>query len=146
MDKLAEEISIDKEYIEKTLRLLDEALNRTEKSEIELSAIGSFLHHCYNGMENILNRILKFKRIKISDSASSHKDLLNVAVEKKIITQGLSDQLDKYRGFRHFFVHAYGVLLEEEELRPLAVSLPGVWKQFDQEIENLINEFGRKER
>lgn len=54
MDKLTEEISIEKEYIEKTLDLLDEALSRSERSSIELSAIGSFLHHCYTGMENIL--------------------------------------------------------------------------------------------
>jgi uncharacterized protein YutE (UPF0331/DUF86 family) len=106
MDKLVEEISIEKEYIQKTLELLDEALNRPDKSAIELSAIGSFLHHCYTGLENIIKRILKFKRIKIPSSAFSHKDLLNVAVYEDIITQELSDKLDKYLGFRHFlFMH-----------------------------------------
>ncbi len=138
MDKLAEEISIEKEYIEKTRKLLDEALNRSEKSAIELSAIGSFLHHSYTGMENILQRILKFQKVKIPSSASSHKDLLNVVVDEDIISQDLSDKLDKYRGFRHFFVHAYGILLEEEEVRPLAENLPNVWNQFEQEIENYI--------
>ena len=138
MDKLTEEISIEKEFIEKTLQLLDEALNRSEKSAIELSAIGSFLHHSYTGMENILIRILKFKKVKIPSSASSHKDLLNVAVDDDILSQDLSDRLDKYRGFRHFFVHAYGILLEEEELRPLAENLRKVWDQFEQEIENFI--------
>ena len=77
MDKVTEEISIEKEYIEKTLDLLDEALSRSERSSIELSAIGSFLHHCYTGMENILKRILRFKKVKIPDSASSHKDLFS---------------------------------------------------------------------
>ena len=70
MDKLLEEISIEEEYIRKTLQLLKKTLNRSEKSAIELSAIGSFLHHCYNGIENILKRILKFKEVKIPDSAS----------------------------------------------------------------------------
>jgi uncharacterized protein YutE (UPF0331/DUF86 family) len=144
MDNLIEEILIEKEYIEKTLKLLDEALNRSEKSAIELSAIGSFLHHCYTGMENILTRILKFKKVKISSSASSHKDLLNIVVDEEIITQDLSDKLDKYRGFRHFFVHAYGILLEEEELRPLAINLPKVWEQFEQEIENWIKKLTHK--
>lgn len=86
MDKLVEEISIEKEYIKKTLKLLDEALSRSHKSAIELSAIGSFLHHVYTGMENILKRILKYKRINIPDSASSHKDLLDIAVSKQIIS------------------------------------------------------------
>ena len=57
---------------------------------------------------------------------------------KDIISQHLSDKLDKYRGFRHFFIHAYGILLEEEELQPLAENLPKVWKQFEKEIENCI--------
>jgi hypothetical protein len=29
-------------------------------------------------------------------------------------------------------------LLEEEELQPLAVNLPKLWEQFEQEIENCI--------
>ncbi len=138
MDKLGEEISIEKDYIEKTLALLDETSNRPEMSLIELSAMGSFLHHCYTGMENILKRILKSRKIQIPGSASSHKDLLNIAVKEDIISQALSEQLDKYRGFRHFFVHAYGVLLEKEELQPLAENLPPIWKQFEQEIENYL--------
>jgi len=138
MDKVSQEISIEKEYIEKTLRLLEEALDRSERSAIELSAIGSFLHHCYTGMENILKRILRFRNVEIPGTASSHKDLLNVAVDEHIISQELSDQLDKYRGFRHFFIHAYGVLLEEEELQPLAANLPEVWNQFEQEVENCL--------
>ncbi len=145
MDKLAEEISIEIEYIERTLQLLDEAIGRREKSAIELSAIGSFLHHCYTGMENILKRILKFKRVIIPSSGSSHKDLLTLAVEEDIISRELSDELDRYRGFRHFFVHAYGILLEEEELEPLAKDLPKVWKQFEQEIENCLNRTSRKQ-
>jgi uncharacterized protein YutE (UPF0331/DUF86 family) len=138
MDKLIEEISIEKEYIAETLKFLDEALNRSEKTAIELSAIGSFLHHSFTGMENILKRILTFKNIKIPDSASSHKDLLNIVVDEGIISQELSDNLDKYRGFRHFFVHAYGIMLNREELEPLAESLPKTWNQFEREIENYI--------
>jgi len=89
-------------------------------------------------MENILKRILRFRNVEIPGTASSHKDLLNVAVDEHIISQELSDQLDKYRGFRHFFIHAYGVLLEEEELQPLAANLPEVWNQFEQEVENCL--------
>ena len=138
MDKLLQEISIEKGFIKETLSGLQEALLRSEKTIVELSAIGSFLHHSYNGIENILKRILKFKKIIIPDSPTSHKDLLDVAAEHGVISSGLSDQLDKYRGFRHFFVHGYGVLLHEEELGPLAEELPEVWKEFENEIEDFI--------
>lgn len=62
----------------------------------------------YKGMENILKRLLKFKRVEIPSSESSHKDLLNLAVNGNIISQSLSDELDKYRGFRHFFFMRMG--------------------------------------
>lgn len=134
MDSLLEEISIEKDYIKETLKLLEEALNRPEKSAIELSAMGSFLHHIYTGMENILKRIIRYKNVNIPDSTSSHKDLLNTAVDEEIISQELSDQLDTYRGFRHFFVHAYGVQLEVDKLNPLVEELPATWNRFEQEI------------
>ena len=138
MDRLVQEISIDRGFIEDTLSALREALLRPERTIIELSAIGAFLHHVYNGIENILKRILKFKKINIQDSPASHKDLLSAAAEHGVISPALSERLDKYRGFRHFFVHGYGVLLREEELRPLAEEIPEVWKQFENEIDNLI--------
>lgn len=138
MNSLSAEIAVEKELIDKTLELIAEAMERPDLSVIELSAIASFLHHCYSGIENILKRILKSKNILLSDSPTSHKDLLNAAVEECVISQKLSDELDRFRGFRHFFVHAYGVLLEEAELLPLARDLPGVWVQFQDEIERVL--------
>lgn len=139
MDKIVEEISVEREYIEKTLKLLSEALNRTERTAIELSAIASFIHHSYTGMENIIKRVLKYKKVGIPRSDSSHKDLLNVAVDEGIISQKLSDELDRFRGFRHFFIHAYGVMLDEEKLQPLTNDLPSVWKQLELEIKGFLN-------
>ncbi|MGH7886135.1 MAG: HepT-like ribonuclease domain-containing protein [Thermodesulfobacteriota bacterium] len=139
MDKLLEEISIESEYIKETLKLITEALNRPNKTAIELSAIASFIHHSYSGMENIIKRILKYNKVDIPDSDSSHKDLLNIAVEKKIISQELSDKLDRYRGFRHFFIHAYGVFIDKEKLKPLTKDLPDIWKQFEKEIQKFVN-------
>ena len=140
MDRLSEEIAIEEKSIETTLKLLEETLNRPGQSAIEFSAIGSFMHHCYTGMENIIKRILKFRKVKIRDSVSSHKDLLNIAVHENLISQDLSDKLDKYRGFRHFFTHAYGFMLEEEKLRPLASNLSKAWEQFKQEIDNTLDQ------
>jgi hypothetical protein len=71
MDKLVQEISIEKDYIRETLDVLQEALHRPEKNVIEWSAIGVCLHHCYTGIENILKRILKFQQILLPSSASS---------------------------------------------------------------------------
>jgi len=47
MDKLLQEISIEKEHIETTLDVLKEALVLPQKKVIELSGIASCLHHIY---------------------------------------------------------------------------------------------------
>ena len=138
MSALLEEILIEKENIEKTLDVLREALNRTNKTYVELSAIGASLHHCYSGMENIIKRIFKAQNISVPSSSSSHKDLLDTATQQKIISEELLNRLDKFRGFRHFFVHAYGIMLNEEELMPLAEEISEVWAQFASEIETII--------
>jgi uncharacterized protein YutE (UPF0331/DUF86 family) len=43
-------------------------------------------------------------------SESWHKDLLDLSVDRQIISSELSKKLDEYRAFRHFFVHGYGIM------------------------------------
>jgi len=120
MDNLTKEILAEKENVENVLNNLKEAMARTEKTVIELSAIATFLHNIYNGIENILKQILKGKNIKISRSETWHKDLLNTSVSLGIISENLSDKLYEYLSFRHFFIHAYGFMLEEAQLEDLS--------------------------
>jgi uncharacterized protein YutE (UPF0331/DUF86 family) len=61
----------------------------------------------------LLKRVLKHLQVPLTDSATSHKDLLDLAVEQSVISQELSEALDSYRAFRHFFVHGYGIALQE---------------------------------
>lgn len=88
----------------------------------------------YFGMENLLKRALLSIDESLPSSASSHKDLLDSAVEHGVITQRLSEELDAYRGFRHFFVHGYSMRLDEAQLMPLAESLPDVWEHFKSQL------------
>ncbi len=134
MDELLREIAAEKEQISQTLTALEEALNRQKRTIVELAAIATFLHNFYNGIENLLKRVLQFKKVSIPDSATWHKDLLDLAVDQHIITLDLSRTLDEYRAFRHFFVHGYGVMLDEVRLSPLAEHLPKVWEQFEEEL------------
>ncbi|MBF0496959.1 MAG: hypothetical protein HQK58_10370 [Deltaproteobacteria bacterium] len=93
MSNLFEEISIEKDYIEKTLDVMREAIGRPEKTYVELAAIGASLHHCYSGMENILKRIFKARNLSVPTSSSSHKDLLDIANQHGIIAVHLIDPL-----------------------------------------------------
>ncbi len=108
MDELYREVQAEKEHILATLQALKEALERKEKTVVELAAIATFLQNAYNGIENILKRVLKYQGISVPLSESWHKDLLGLSVDRQIISSELSRRLDEYRAFRHFFIHGYG--------------------------------------
>lgn len=105
MDELLREIQAEEEYIRETLQALKEALGRKERDVVELAAIATFLQNTYNGIENVLKRILKFKGIIVPLSESWHKTLLDLSIDNQIISFELSKRLDEYRAFRHFFIH-----------------------------------------
>jgi uncharacterized protein YutE (UPF0331/DUF86 family) len=123
MDELLQDIAVEKERIEDTLNALRKTLRRKRRTFVELAAIATCLHNAYNGIENLLKRVLKYRGIVLPVSTTPHKDLLAFAVEQAIISEELSVALDEYRAFRHFFVHGYGILLQEAPLQPLAQNL-----------------------
>ena len=140
MDRIPKQILAEKQNVETALDNLNKALTRTNKSTIELAAIGTFLHNIYNGIENILKQITHLKNIEIPKSDSWHKDLLNLSVSKGIISEELSDRLYEYLTFRHFFIHSYGFMLEEKHLEGLATNIHDVWMRFISEISPSLNQ------
>jgi hypothetical protein len=50
-----------------------------------------------------------------------------IEAEKNLVEKTLAE--------RHFFVHAYGILLDAEKLMPLAEKATEVWRAFYAEIE-----------
>lgn len=61
MEELSREIEAEKEHILATPKALKEAMERMERTIVELAAIAAFIHNVYHGMENLLKGILKFK-------------------------------------------------------------------------------------
>ncbi|MCM8783185.1 MAG: hypothetical protein NC818_00175 [Candidatus Omnitrophica bacterium] len=138
MANLPRQIIAEKENVEEVLKNLKIVLSRKDKSIVELAALATFLHNIYNGIENILKQTLKTKGIDISKSETWHKELLNISVKSKIITQALADKLFEYLTFRHFFIHSYSLMLEEEKLADLTSNMSSVWLEFMQEIEQFF--------
>lgn len=134
MEKLPEQILVEKDNVEMTLNNLREAMMREEKSTIEMAAIGAFLQNIYNGIENILKQMIYLKSIQVPRSESWHKELLELSVSHGIISGKMSEQLYEYLTFRHFFIHSYGFMLEEKHLEGLATNIQHVWLQFISEI------------
>ncbi|MBI5409392.1 MAG: hypothetical protein HZA14_08505 [Nitrospirae bacterium] len=130
MDNLSRQLLAEKENVETAMSNLKAALSRDEKTVIELAAIGTFLHNIYSGIENILKQILKSKGIGIPKSDMWHKELLNFSVSQEILSERLADSLYEYLTFRHFFVHAYGFMLDEDQLKDLANNIADIWSRF----------------
>ena len=70
MDKLHQQILAERGNVEIALDNLSFAWGRQDKSVVEFAAVGTFLHNIYNGMENILKRIILSKGIEIPNSAT----------------------------------------------------------------------------
>jgi uncharacterized protein YutE (UPF0331/DUF86 family) len=138
MDSLPKQILAEKANVEEAIGNLENAMAREVKTVIELAAVGAFLHNFYNGIENILKQTLKQKNIQFARTENWHKELLNLSVSHGIISESLSDELYEYLTFRHFFVHAYGFMLEEAPLEALANNIPAIWSRFLSEIEDSL--------
>lgn len=134
MDELLEELYVEREMISQTLMGLSEALSRGSQSVVERAAIATFIMNVYNGVENMLKRVFKYRGFPLPDSQTWHRDLLRASQEAGIISQELLERLDEYRAFRHVFVHGYGTLLDERKLLPLAAAAPAVWEAFLREL------------
>jgi len=136
-----------KEYCEAEFENINTVVNelfsvcKTKKlkySTVELAAIATFTHNFYNGIENILKRILSFKQIKMKETPTWHKDLLKSSSDIGIITNDLYNNLSDYLSFRHFFIHAYSFTLRWDELKPLVDNLEKTLETFKPEIYSFI--------
>lgn len=99
---------------------------KAEKSDYttaELAAVATFLHNSYNGIENILKRVLLSKQIRTRETPTWHRDLLKAALDADVISVDLHEDILSYLSFRHFFVHAYSFNLNWNELTPLVNNL-----------------------
>ncbi|MEW6096945.1 MAG: hypothetical protein AB1567_10565 [bacterium] len=137
-----------KEYCEAEFENIDIVISelssmvQTKKSEYsipELAAISTFIHNFYNGIENILKRVLLYRQIETKNTPTWHKNLLKTSLAMGIIDNDLFDNLSNYLSFRHFFVHAYSFTLRWEDMEPFVDDLDSILSKFKFAIYNFID-------
>lgn len=138
MASVKEKIYAEMENITTVLTETEKVKDRPHKELVVLVGIGAYLQNIYTGIENILKQLLLHKGIPVPDTPTWHKDLLNLSVEHNFITKETADKIGKYLFFRHFFMHAYGFLLNEAELKPLMNNVSNVYSEFKREIDNYL--------
>jgi len=134
MDDLSERIRIELENIDRVFNEMPLYSKLPNLSSLELAGVAALLHNFYTGVENIIKQILVSKEVPIPQGASWHKELLEAAVRKKVISIELTDHLIPFLGFRHFFSHAYALDLHSDKMELLVKDSVKTYSLFKDEL------------
>ncbi len=140
MAALADKIRVETDNI---LRVLDELQKigaKPEKNVAEVAGMAAFIYNFYTGVENILKQVFAESGFKLPSSGSWHKELLEQACDNGLISEGTKTLLGKFLVFRHFFMHAYGFMLNEDEMDPLVPLAPKVFEIFQRELQAYLEQ------
>ncbi len=114
--------------------LLNKKLNTNlSLDDIEVRAAALSLVSIYNGIENILERIIKNK-YSLEGSSNWHTKLLNISLEMDLIKKDTHNSLKGYLAFRHFVRHAYSFEINKDAITSILKMVPGLTKKFIQEL------------
>ena len=113
--KLRNQIDVERQQLNRLIdehRPLLDSCTSHEPNAIELSALATFLHSFYSGIENPLKRVA----IEIDGGAPSgeawHRQLLAsmtsaTNLRPAVLSNNLYEIVSEYLAFRHFFRQAY---------------------------------------
>ncbi len=138
MASLREKVESEFANIEKTLASLPPASQLPALSILELAGVAALLHSFYNGIENILKQVLVSQGGELPQGDPWHRDLVNLAMEKSIVSRKTKEELFAYLAFRHYFSHAYALDLYPHRLQPLAESATQLYNTLHAEIETQL--------
>jgi len=146
--ELREDVLDEEKAIEEILERLSIVRNKFDpkvKDYLTEPAMGTYLMNFYNGIENILKRIIKEYYLAMPKGESWHKELLilssNPPLEKiAVFDQNLAERLYPFRNFRHRFISGYGFQLKGEKMLELIDNIKPLWI----DIEKAISDFWNK--
>ena len=109
-------------YIDRELdlvRQLNTILLTRSLDRLELHAAASTLHSIYTGIERSILLVVRAGDKKIPSGSNWHQELLRIAEIQRVIDKSLAARLRDLLGFRHFYRHAYGFMLDGDLIAPL---------------------------
>ncbi len=124
--------------VERALYIWQEG--RTSGAYFYLDAIALNLHGFYAGVERLLEIIADGVDETKPTGAQWHQQLLRqmtseiAEVRPAVLSPGLREQLDRYRGFRHVVRNVYTFNLDSEQIEILVRHLPETMTQLRQEL------------
>ncbi|WP_010253413.1 hypothetical protein [Treponema primitia] len=147
MDKsISEKIAYEISQIDETVSDAEPLIKlcKAKKPDlIECSAVALLLHSFYNGIENILLTIMKYKENGSLNGSKWHTELLDNAFEamnnrSAIFRNEIKETLQDYLSFRHFVRHTYGFRIKWEKMEDKLNNLKEIWKIVKEDLNSFI--------
>ncbi|MDI6735189.1 MAG: hypothetical protein QME42_03185 [bacterium] len=128
--------------IEKLFKEIEEESPSTKE---KTAYLGYLIHNLYSALEELFQEIAKTFENRIEDLARYHRELLKrMSIEIPMIRPGVLCEesfrlLDKLRGFRHLFRHAYDYELSPKKIEELKVELLEGWSKIKDDLRRFEN-------
>ena len=148
--KIIKDVGFQFEEIELLFKIYKDILTDSSKEPdiITTTAIAGVIHSFYNGIEIIMQIILKNVDNFIPESENWHKAILiqiseNNENRKQIISINTKEKLMNYLAFRHFFRHSYSFYYDWNKIKILVDDMKSVYKEFKNEINSFLNNYDK---
>ena len=149
-DRLAAQVAVELEQLDELLAIYRPLLDRvpeTPPDAIELAALAAMLHSFYNGVENLLKRIVVESGESLPEGGMWHRRLLEQAAQPTeqrpgALSERLQERLRLYLDFRHVFRHAYTFDLRWEKMRDLVLECEDTLAALHEEMDAFLQEIG----
>lgn len=146
-DELREEINIELELIEDTMRELSSLrkdVGTREPSIREKAAAAAFMAQFYGGVENILKRICRFHAVPVPAGDTWHADLFKRFCTPSqeplpaLFDDSLAASMSAFRKFRHVVYHGYGFQLDWSRMKEGMASIDDTFRRFESRLNGYL--------
>src|SRR5271157_2191478 len=146
---ISAQVAIEFRSIEETIRAIDDILKRASSGKVhpsDAAAGATYLSQCYNGIENILKRMVCFFEETLPDGPSWHADLLLMFYDKRevdtlvprLLDEQLFLKLTSLRKFRHVVFHGYAIKFEWDSVKENLHAIAGTVQSFKKRLDKVI--------
>ena len=151
-DKLRRHINVERQQLNRLIdehRPLLDSCASGEPNAIELSALATFLHSFYSGIENSLKRVA----IEIDGGLPSgdawHRQLLsNMAsatnLRPPVLSNTLYEIVSEYLAFRHFFRQSYSFHFDWSKMSHLVLNAERTMRLFETEVDKFLDSISQE--
>lgn len=128
-----------------SFRQHEELLTEPDYVDYLVDAVALNLHGVYAGIERVLELIADTVDQAKPSGSMWHRDLLQqmtaeiAGVRPAVLSLGVRNSLDRYRGFRHVVRNIYAFSLDAEQVELLVEHLPSVYQQVRAELKQFAN-------